>query len=167
MKSYRIPRLQEELRKIMNITLTTKINDPSLAWVTITDVVLSRDLKYAKLYFSHYNNPASHENIRERLIKTSGYLKKQIAGAHIMRTIPELSFYYDDTEDRAARVETLLSCLLKDKYDDEEDYDELDEDFDWDEDYEDEDDDLFDLDEDDDDIFDDIIDIDEDEGENK
>ncbi|HQM79228.1 MAG TPA: hypothetical protein PKV12_00805, partial [Candidatus Syntrophosphaera sp.] len=77
------------------------------------------------------------------------------------------SFYYDDTEDRAARVETLLSCLLKDKYDDEEDYDELDEDFDWDEDYEDEDDDLFDLDEDDDDIFDDIIDIDEEEEKNK
>lgn len=166
MKSYKIPRLQEELRKILNITLTTKINDPSLAWVTITDVVLSRDLKYAKLYFSHYNNPASHESIRERLIKTSGYFKKQIAGAHIMRTIPELSFYYDDTEDRAARVETLLASL-KDKYNDEEDYENFDEDFDWDEEYEDEDDDLFDLDEDDDDIFDDIIDIDEDEGENK
>ena len=167
MKSYKIPRLQEELRKILNITLTTKINDPSLAWVTITDVVLSRDLKYAKLYFSHYNNPASHENIRERLIKTSGYFKKQIAGAHIMRTIPELSFYYDDTEDRAARVETLLASL-KDKYnDDEEDYENFDEDFDWDEEYEDEDDDLFDLDEDDDDIFDDIIDIDEEEEKNK
>jgi hypothetical protein len=84
-----------------------------------------------------------------------------------MRTIPELSFYYDDTEDRAARVETLLASL-KDKYnDDEEDYENFDEDFDWDEEYEDEDDDLFDLDEDDDDIFDDIIDIDEDEGENK
>jgi ribosome-binding factor A len=160
MKSYKVPRLQEELRKLLNITLTTKIQDPSLAWVTITDVVLSKDLKYAKLYFSHYNNPASHESVKEQLIKTSGYFKKQIAGAHIMRTIPELSFYYDDTEDRAAKVETLLANL-KDKYGDE-DYDEdFDDNFDWDEDYEDEDDDFFDLDEDED-IFDDIIDTDED-----
>ncbi|MCB5245244.1 MAG: 30S ribosome-binding factor RbfA, partial [Candidatus Cloacimonetes bacterium] len=79
MKSYKVPRLQEELRKLLNITLTTKIQDPSLAWVTITDVVLSKDLKYAKLYFSHYNNPASHESVKEQLIKTSGYFKKQIA----------------------------------------------------------------------------------------
>ncbi|MCD8479543.1 MAG: ribosome-binding factor A [Candidatus Cloacimonetes bacterium] len=75
MKNYRIPRLQEELKKIFNITLTQKLNDPSLDWVTITDVVLSKDLRYAKLYFSHYNNPASHEEILERLIISSGFLK--------------------------------------------------------------------------------------------
>jgi len=37
-----------------------------------------------------------------------------------MRTIPELSFHYDDTEDRAERVEALLASI-KDEYD--EDYD--------------------------------------------
>lgn len=122
MKNYRIPRLQEELKKIFNITISQKLGDPALAWVTITDVVLSKDLRYAKLYFSHYANPASHEEIREHLIKTSGFFKKQIAGAHIMRTIPELSFFYDDTEDRAAKVEALLAGI-KDDYDDEDDYD--------------------------------------------
>ncbi len=109
MKNYRIPRLQAELKKLFNIALSQKLNDPKLAWVQITDVVISKDLHYAKLYFSHYNNPASHDQIRELLIKSSGFLKKQIAGAQIMRTIPELSFYYDDTEDRAAKVDTLLA----------------------------------------------------------
>ena len=121
MKNYRIPRLQEELKKIFNITISQKLGDPALAWVTITDVVLSKDLRYAKLYFSHYANPASHEEIREHLIKTSGFFKKQIAGAHIMRTIPELSYHYDDTEDRAEKVEALLA-RVKDEYDDD-DYD--------------------------------------------
>ncbi len=121
MKNYRIPRLQEELKKIFNITLSQKLNDPGLAWVTITDVVISKDLHYAKLYFSHYSNPASHEEIRELLIKSSGFLKKQIAGAHIMRTIPELSFHYDETEDRAEKIDALLSSI-KDDYEDD-DYD--------------------------------------------
>ena len=121
MKNYRIPRLQEELKKIFNITISQKLGDPALAWVTITDVVLSKDLRYAKLYFSHYANPASHEEISEHLIKTSGFFKKQIAGAHIMRTIPELSYHYDDTEDRAEKVEALLA-RVKDEYDDD-DYD--------------------------------------------
>lgn len=122
MKNYRIPRLQEELKKIFNITISQRLGDPGLAWVNITDVIISKDLRYAKIYFSHYNNPASHQEIREHLIKTSGFFKKQIAGAHIMRTIPELSFFYDDTEDRAAKVEALLAGI-KDDYDDEDDYD--------------------------------------------
>lgn len=122
MKNYRIPRLQEELKKIFNITISQRLGDPGLAWVNITDVIISKDLRYAKIYFSHYNNPASHQEIREHLIKTSGFFKKQIAGAHIMRTIPELSFFYDDTEDRAAKVEALLAGI-KDDYEDDDDYD--------------------------------------------
>lgn len=155
MKNYRIPRLQEELKKIFNITLSQKLNDPALAWVTITEVVLSKDLRYAKLYFSHYNNPASHEEIQERLTITSGFLKKQIAGAQIMRTIPELSFFYDDTEDRAQKVEALLATV-KDDYDDDDDYDP---DIDID-DYLD-DDDYYDIDDDDDEDYDDDDDEDD------
>ncbi|HQB97341.1 MAG: 30S ribosome-binding factor RbfA [Candidatus Cloacimonadaceae bacterium] len=154
MKNYRIPRLQEELKKIFNITISQKLGDPALAWVTITDVVLSKDLRYAKLYFSHYANPASHEEIREHLIKTSGFFKKQIAGAHIMRTIPELSYHYDDTEDRAEKVEALLA-RVKDEYDD----DDYDPDIDID-DYLD-DDEYYDYDEDDEDDYDDFDDDDD------
>ena len=49
MKSHRIPRLQEELKKLFNIALSQKLRDPALDWVTITDVVISKDLRYAKL----------------------------------------------------------------------------------------------------------------------
>ncbi|MCB5260175.1 MAG: 30S ribosome-binding factor RbfA [Candidatus Cloacimonetes bacterium] len=156
MKNYRIPRLQEELKKIFNISLSQKLGDPLLAWVSITEVIVSKDLRYAKLYFSHYNNPASHEEIREQLIKTSGFFKKQIAGAHIMRTIPELSFYYDDTEDRAEKVETILASIRDDFEDD--DYDP---DIDID-DYLD-DDEYYDYDEEDEDDYDDFDDDEDDE----
>ncbi len=156
MKSHRVPRLQEELKKLFNIAISQKLRDPKLEWVTITDVVLSKDLRYAKLYFSHYVNPSSHESVREHLIKTSGFLKKQIAGAHIMRTIPELSFFYDDTEDRAEKVDALLANI-KDKYNGDDD-DEYDPDIDLDDYLDDED--YFDLDEDED--YDDLIDEDED-----
>lgn len=158
MKSFRIPRLQEELKKIFNIALSQKINDPKLDWVQITEVIISKDLRYAKLYYSHFNNPSSHEKIRETLIKTSGFLKKQIAGAQLMRTIPELSFFYDETEDRAEKMDSLLATLKDDYSDDDADYDP---DIDID-DYLD-DDDYFDFEEDEDDYEDYDDDEDEDE----
>ncbi|MDY0152841.1 MAG: 30S ribosome-binding factor RbfA [Candidatus Cloacimonas sp.] len=158
MKSFRIPRLQEELKKLFNIALSQKINDPKLDWVQITEVIISKDLRYAKLYYSHFNNPSSHEKIRETLIKTSGFLKKQIAGAQLMRTIPELSFFYDETEDRAEKMDSLLANLKDDYSDDDADYDP---DIDID-DYLD-DDDYFDFEEDEDDYEDFEDDEDEDE----
>ncbi len=150
--------MQEELKKLFNIAISQKLNDPKLNWVQITDVVVSKDLHYAKLYFSHYNNPANHETIKELLIKSSGFLKKQIAGAKLMRTIPELSFFYDETEERAAKMDSLLSSL-KDDYDD----DDYDPDIDLD-DYLD-DDDYFDFDEEDEDDYDDFEDEDDEDEE--
>lgn len=73
-----------------------------------------------------------------------------------MRTIPELSFFYDDTEDRAEKVDALLANI-KDKYNGDDD-DEYDPDIDLDDYLDDED--YFDLDEDED--YDDLIDEDED-----
>lgn len=74
-----------------------------------------------------------------------------------MRTIPELSFFYDDTEDKAEKMDALLASI-KDDYDDDSDYDP---DIDID-DYLD-DDDYFDYDEDEDDYDDFEDDEDEDE----
>ncbi len=125
----------------MNTALTHTIADPKLRWVTVTDVEISKDLRYAKVFFSHYNNPSSHEEVKDYLIKTSGFFKKLIAGAQLMRTIPELTFHYDETEDRAERIDVLLSCLKED-YDD----DAYDPDIDIDEHL---DDDYYDIDEDD------------------
>ncbi|MBW6513757.1 MAG: 30S ribosome-binding factor RbfA [Candidatus Syntrophosphaera sp.] len=159
-RSHRIPRLQEELKKLFNVAINQKLRDPLLDWVSITDVVISKDLRYAKLYFSHYNNPATHDTIRDHLIKTSGFLKNQIAGAHIMRTIPELSFYYDDSEDRAEKVDLLLD-KIKDEYDNDDDYDP---DIDL-EDYLD-DDDIYDIDEDEE-IYNEFIEDEESENEDK
>lgn len=161
MKSYRIPRLQEELKKLFNTALNQRLRDHNLDWVTITDVELSKDLRYAKLFFSHYNNPATHDAIRDHLIKASGFLKNQIAGAHIMRTIPELTFHYDDSEDRAEKIDLLLSSL-KDKYNDEDD--DFDPDIDLDDYLDDED--VFDIDEDEE-IYNEFIEEEDEDDEDK
>ncbi len=158
MKSYRLPRLQNEIRKIFNQALSTQLNDPRLAWVIISDIELSKDLSYLKVYYTHYNNPLSHEQIRELLDKASGFLKKQIAGAKLMRTIPEITFHYDETEERAARVDALLASV-KDDFNDDDEYDpdiDLDDFMD--------DDEFFDLNEDEEDL-EDLEDLEEDEKE--
>ncbi len=106
--SYRLARLEKEILRILNNALVNKIKDQRLQWVTITEVELTTDLQYVKAYFSMLNGEIDSGLCAQILTKATGFMKKEIADAHIMRRIPEIRFIYDDTGDRARRVESLL-----------------------------------------------------------
>ncbi len=109
--SYRIARLEKEILRILNNALVNKINDQRLQWVTITEVELSPDLQYAKVYFSKLDDEEDSTVSAQLLTKASGFLKREIADAHILRRIPEIRFIYDDTGIRARDIESLIDTL--------------------------------------------------------
>ncbi len=111
MASIRIQRLEKELLKIFNIVLTNKIRDKKLSWVTITSVKVTPDMQYARVFFSFFESGSSQHTIKKVLTKSSGFFKKEIAAAHIMRTIPELTFIFDETEEKARNIDALLEKI--------------------------------------------------------
>ena len=116
MPSIRIQRLQSELKKLFNITINETIRDDRLTWVTITEVSLSKDLHYARISFSTMDDDdKTNTRVSKLLTSASGVFKKAIGRAHIMRTIPELTFVYDTTGARARKVENLLDKIKKER----------------------------------------------------
>ncbi len=116
MPSIRIQRLQSELKKLFNITINETIRDERLSWVTITDVVMSKDLHYARVSFSTMeDDDKTNARVSRLLTSASGVFKKAIGNAHIMRTIPDLTFVYDQTGARARKVEELLDRIKKER----------------------------------------------------
>jgi ribosome-binding factor A len=113
--SYRIERLQKEILRILNNALVNKINDPRLQWVTITDVELTPDLQFAKIYFSKMNEEIDSGLCTQLLTKASGFFKKEIAAAHLLRRIPEIRFLYDDTGKKARNLENILKKISDDE----------------------------------------------------
>lgn len=113
--SYRLARLGKELMKILNTAIVNKINDQRLHWVTIIEVELTPDLQYAKVYFSKLSDEADSKQCARLLTRASGFFKKEIGAAHIMRRIPELIFIYDDTSNRARNIESLLKNISADQ----------------------------------------------------
>jgi len=49
------------------------------------------------------------------LTKASGFFKKEIAEAHLLRRIPEIRFIYDDTGKKASNLESLLKKISEDE----------------------------------------------------
>ena len=169
MKGFRLERLQKELLKILNSVFNGDISDERISGISITKVKLSKDLTFLKAYFSSYNEQIPLEKIIELLNRSSGFIKKQIAGANIMRTIPQIVFQYDETTERVGKIDELFRIIAEEKrnnnyYDDDRDNEFYDDDELEDEDFEDYDDYTDDLDED---LDFDYEELDEDEEDDK
>jgi ribosome-binding factor A len=88
------------------------IKDPRLApMTTITDVEVSRDLHYAKVYVSLYGEPDSRVQSVEALNHASGFIHAKLKKAIRLRFIPRLSFLADDSIERGIRLTNKIRDL--------------------------------------------------------
>ncbi len=104
-------RIGELLREELS-ALIGELKDPRVAGVTVTAVEPAPDLTIAKVYVTTWPaDPARREEVLAGLEHAKGYLKHELAGRVILRRIPDLVFKWDDTFDRADRIERLISQL--------------------------------------------------------
>ena len=98
-------------REISNL-LERQVNDPRLSkFVSVTEVALSPDLKYAKIYVSTLGSEVNREDLLAGFNKASGFLRRELAARIRLRQMPQLSFYYDDSIERGARLLKLIGEL--------------------------------------------------------
>jgi ribosome-binding factor A len=98
--------------------LERQVNDPRLSrFVSVTEVTLSPDLKHAKVYVSTLASEMNREDLLAGFNDASGFLRKELAAHLRLKQMPELSFYYDDSIERGARLLKLMKELSTEKDD--------------------------------------------------
>jgi len=110
MNSIRLKRMEKELLKVISQTVNNKLRDKNLELVTITEVKLSRDFSIAKIYFTALDQK-NIKSIQKTLIKSSGFIKKEIGAKQIIRSIPELHFYFDEIEENARKLNDIFKKI--------------------------------------------------------
>lgn len=113
--SIRTEKVSEEIKHRITEVLSKDIGELQLGLVTVTKVIVSSDLKNAKIYVSFLGNKISVEKCLDKI----NYRKKQIRmhlGARIhLKVTPELQFYHDDTIEYADHIEKLIKEIHKDE----------------------------------------------------
>jgi ribosome-binding factor A len=104
----RMRRVNEAIRQVLSDALAGELKDPRVGFVTVTDVDTSPDLRHARVYVSVLGAPEEREATLDGLRSAHGYLQGRIGGELNLKNTPELRFFYDDTAERAARLEALL-----------------------------------------------------------
>ncbi|MGD0196423.1 MAG: 30S ribosome-binding factor RbfA [Solirubrobacteraceae bacterium] len=101
-------RVDEAVRQVLADAIAEELKDPRVGFITVTDVSTSPDLRSARVYVSVLGDAAQREASLDGLRHAHGYLQGRIAHELKLRRTPTLEFHYDDTTDRAMRVEGLL-----------------------------------------------------------
>lgn len=108
MPSERLRRVDEAIRQVLGDALAGELKDPRVGFVTVTDVRTSPDLSHSHVYVSVLGEPSQREDSIAGLRSAHGFLQRKIAKELRLKRTPTLEFHYDETTDRAMRLEQLL-----------------------------------------------------------
>jgi ribosome-binding factor A len=108
MPSGRMRRVDEAIRQVLGEAMAGEVKDPRVGFVTVTEVRTSADLRHARVYISVLGDSAQRQASLEGLRSAHGFLQARVAGELRLKRTPTLEFTYDDTTDRAMRVDALI-----------------------------------------------------------
>jgi ribosome-binding factor A len=112
----RLERLGGLFREELSELLLREVNDPRLArLVSITRVVISSDLRHARVDVSVMGDEEDKVSALEGLTAAAPFLRRKLINRVSLRRIPELSFRRDDSLEQGAHVSDLLKQIADDR----------------------------------------------------
>jgi ribosome-binding factor A len=114
MTTGRMRRVDEAIRQVIGDAVAVDLKDPRVGFVTVTDVRTSADLRHSRVYVSVLGADGGTSSAEEReaslegLRSANGFLQGRIAAELRLKRTPALDFIYDETTDRALRVDELI-----------------------------------------------------------
>ena len=107
-------RVSSQMQKELSLILLRDIDDSRLGFVTINEVVVTKDLAVAKIYVTVLNVDEQGKRANVKLLnEMSPVIRHQLAKRMRLRHISDLRFHYDDSFDTGMRVAELLSDVIK------------------------------------------------------
>lgn len=94
---HRFNRISQEIRRKVAVILQHRINDPRIGIVTVSGVIVSKDLMYAKVFVTFLDRYKTFQ-IEEgmHLLKdASGFVRYLLSKVMYIRIMPQLIFVYD------------------------------------------------------------------------
>lgn len=110
----RVERVSDAVQQELAVLIRDNISDPRVGMLSVTDVEVSRDLAYAKVFVSFIGD-RSQKDIDvalEALNGASGYLRKLLAANIKLRITPKLQFSYDESGRRGQHLSALIDLAI-------------------------------------------------------
>ena len=108
MTPMRAERLAEVIRTEASEIIQQGLKDPRIGFVSITDVVVSHDLRHAKIFVSVLGDEQVKRRTMEGLERATGHIRSELGRRLAIRFVPVVLFRLDESIERGTRVASLL-----------------------------------------------------------
>ena len=115
MAKYRAGRINEEVKKEISDIIRTEIKDPRLtAMISVVDVNVTKDLRYAKVYISIFANSDEEKHPSFEALKNAcGFIRREVGHRVNLRYAPEIIFELDNSIEHGMHIDSLLEKINK------------------------------------------------------
>lgn len=100
-------RLQVEISELFQ----REMNDPRLELVTVTRVIIDRELEYANVFVSTVGDEARQAEVLAILKGAHGFIRREVGRRVKLRRTPQIIFHWDPSPEKGEQVEQLLDQL--------------------------------------------------------
>ena len=106
-------RINGEVQKEMSIIIRDELKDPRIAPMTsVTDVEVTTDLKYAKIYVSVFGDADTKEKTLQGLRSSASYARHLLAKSLNLRNTPELEYKLDESMEYGAAMSKRIDEVI-------------------------------------------------------
>ncbi len=109
------PRRQERVAKRIHQELSSLLlmesKDPRLASVSVVDVIVTPDLRLAKIYVTVLGGQEEGKQALAGLEHARSYLRREVSQRVQLRLAPDFMFFLDESWQRGARIDELLGKI--------------------------------------------------------
>lgn len=107
-------RINGEVQKELSRIISREIKDPRIhAMTSVTQVMVTPDLKECKAYISVLGNEQEQAETLEGLKSATGYIRRELARSINLRNTPEITFYMDQSIEYAINMSKKIDDVIK------------------------------------------------------
>ncbi|MFH0947362.1 MAG: 30S ribosome-binding factor RbfA [Planctomycetota bacterium] len=107
--------MAERIRERVANVVLFELQDPRITFPTVTRVRLAKDRSTCKVFFSVLGSEADRTKTTRALEDARGFIQREVAKVLHIRTVPILSFHYDESVEGGLRMEGLLKNLKNER----------------------------------------------------
>ncbi len=105
-------RLQQDVKRAISDIIRNDVKEPSVTGlISVTDVKITPDQKYAKVYVSIFGK-CSKSKVLEALKKATGFIKMELGKRVRMKNMPSITFELDDSMEYGAHMDKVIKEVM-------------------------------------------------------
>ena len=106
-------RLEQDVKIALSDIIMNEVKEPSVTGlISVTDVKITPDQKYAKVYVSIFGKQNKNKVV-DALKKATGFIKKELGKRVRMRNMPDITFELDNSMEYGEHMDRVIKEVIE------------------------------------------------------